>query len=125
MCAFIAVVALVFYVWQNLGYWAARIHQQSVTRELAAWEQEYSQVRNWHDADRSIDMLDYVRSYYVPAPGYRSDSETETTLEAQRARTLAAIAAGLRKFSGEDFGTDASRWREWREQHGPRLGADG
>jgi hypothetical protein len=71
----------------------------------ANWEREYDRVGDWQEADHAIDMLEYVQLYYVPGPGYRSHAQTEAALEAQRARTLAAIVACLRRFCGEDFGT--------------------
>src|SRR4051794_8629011 len=67
-----------------------RIHQRSVTRSLAEWEAEYGRVQTWPEADRAIGMLEYVQWYYVPAPGYHSDPDTEAVLQAQRARTVAA-----------------------------------
>jgi hypothetical protein len=118
-CSFAAILALGLYAWWNLGASIAGIHQRSTTRELRNWEQEYGRVGDWQEADHAIDMLEYVQHYYGPGPGYRSDLQTEADLESQRARTLAAIAVGLQRFCGEDLGTDVSRWRAWREQHGP------
>jgi len=114
-----AVLALAVFAWYNAERWWVGAHQRSVTRSLAAWAQEDSRVGTWQEADHAIDMLEYVEGYYVPGPGYHSDPQTEAALEAQRARTLVAIAAGLRQFCGEDFGADVCRWREWRKQHGP------
>jgi hypothetical protein len=112
----VAVVVLVPLGWQRVALWAVGIHVRSVTRSLAMWEKEYEHVDDWQEADRAIGMLQYVRGYYVPGPGYHSDAQTEAALEAQRARTLAAIAEALRDFTGEDFGTDAARWRAWRQK---------
>lgn len=92
------------------------IHQRSVTLHLSDWENEYGRVRNWSEVDRAIGMLEYVQHYYVPASGYHSDPHTEAALEAQRARTVAAIEAGLKNYTGRDFGTDAARWREWMQK---------
>jgi hypothetical protein len=115
-CGLSAVVLLALYVGWHFEPWAAGFHQKSVTRSLADWEKEYGRIESWDEADRAIGMLEYVQTYYVPGPGYRSDPQTEAALEAQRARTLAAIASALRKFSGEDFGTDAGRWRTWQAE---------
>jgi hypothetical protein len=114
-----AVLALAVFAWCNAERWGVRAHQRSVMRSLAAWAQENSRVGSWPEADHAIDMLEYVQGYYLPGPGYHSDPATEADLEAQRARTLAAIAVGLCQFSGEDFGVDVRRWRAWRKQHGP------
>jgi len=95
-----------------------RNHQRSVTRTLADWEKEYGQVRNVREAERAIDMLEYVQGYYVPTAGYHSDAQTEALLEAQRTKTLRAIAGALERFSGQDFGVDVTRWREWQQRHG-------
>jgi hypothetical protein len=112
----LAVIVLVPLGWQRVVLWAVGIHLRSTARELVTWEKEYGHVDSWQEADRAIEMLEYVRGYYVPGPGYRSDAQTEAALEAQRARTLAAIAEALRDFTGEDFGTDATRWRAWRQK---------
>jgi hypothetical protein len=97
--------------WEQLETGACRVHQRSVTRELAVWAEEYGKVRNRQEAERAVDMLEYVRHYYVPGPGYRSDPMTEATLEEQRKQTVGAIVAGLREFTGENFGTNSERWR--------------
>src|SRR5262249_15212383 len=118
-CGCAAVLALAVFAWHNAERWSVAAHQRSVTHSLAAWAQEDSRVSNWQEADHAIDMLEYVEGYYAPGPGYHSDPQTEAALQAQRARTLAAIATGLHEFCGEDFGADVYRWREWRKQHGP------
>jgi hypothetical protein len=119
-CGCVGITALALFVCYNAERWAMAAHQRSVTRSLAFWEQEDSRVRNWQEVDHAIGLLEYVQGYYVPGPGYHSDPVTEAALEAQRARTLAALAAGLRQFCGADFGADVRLWREWRKQHGPR-----
>jgi hypothetical protein len=96
----------------------AGVHQRGVTNEMASWEREYRTLRDWREAWRAAEMLEYARNYYVPGPGYRGSTRTESELEAQRARTLAAIAGGLREFTGEEFGTDAAKWREWLTEQG-------
>jgi hypothetical protein len=116
----LAVIVLVPLGWQRVVLWAVGLHLRSTTRELAAWEKEYGHVDTWQEADRAIEMLEYVRGYYVPGPGYRSDAQAEAALEAQRARTLAAIAEALRDFTGEDLGTDAARWRGVSSKKGLR-----
>jgi hypothetical protein len=96
----------------------AGIHQTAVKNEMAAWEREYRTLRDWREAWRAAGMLDYIRTYYFPGPGYRGSARTEAELETQRARTLEAIAAGLREFTGQDFGTDTARWQEWLIRQG-------
>ena len=110
----LALVLLTPLAFRKFESWAVGVHQRSVTRSLAAWEVEYSQVRNDAEADRAIDMLEYVQDYYVPGPGYHSDARTEAALETQRARTVDAIVTALREFSGQDFGADAAKWRARR-----------
>jgi hypothetical protein len=85
--AVLAVAALVPLASHRFEAWAVGIHQESTTRELAAWEQEFSQIRNKNEALRAVDMLRYVQGYYVPGPGYRSDSATEAALEARGVQT--------------------------------------
>jgi hypothetical protein len=110
----VAGVLLIVYASTHFEEWGVGIHQKSVTRSLADWEKEYGRIGNWDEADRAIGMLEYVQSYYVPGPGYRSNPRTEAALEEQRARTVAAIVSALREFTGEDFGTDPEEWRAWR-----------
>ena len=100
----------------------AGIHQTSVRNKMAGREREYRTLRDWREAWLAAGMLDYTKTYYVPGPGYRGSVRTEAELEAQRARTLAAIAAGLREFTGQDFGTDTARWRQWLTEQGHAEG---
>jgi hypothetical protein len=122
----VAGIAAVAYVasrlWPLIEAGPAGIHQMSVKNELAGWEREYSSVHSWRDVGRAIDLLEYAQNYYVPGPGYRGSARTEAAVEAQRARTLAAIATGLREFTGQDFGSDVARWREWYARQGRAEG---
>jgi hypothetical protein len=111
----LAVAALVPLTWHRFEAWAVGIHQRSTTRELAAWEQELSQVRTRDEAIRAVDMLRYVQGYYVPGPGYRSDPATEAALQAQRQKTLTTIARALEEFTGERYGLDVDKWEAWRD----------
>jgi hypothetical protein len=89
-----------------------RFHQRSTTRELIAWERECSHIETKNDAVRAAKLLEYIKNYYVPGPGYHSDPETEASLQAQRERTLATISGALKRFTGQDFGTDGVKWLE-------------
>lgn len=99
--------------------WAVGIHQQGVTRELAAWEREDSQVHNQQEAFHAVDVLRYVQGYYIPGPGYRSNPQTEAALEAQRHQTMAALVRALEQYTGEHFGLQIEKWEAWREHHQP------
>jgi hypothetical protein len=94
------------------------VHQRGVANELASLEREYSTPRTWREAWRSMEILEFAQSYYVPGPGYRGSAESEAMLEDQRERTRMAIAGGLRAFTGQDFGTDADKWRRWLTEQG-------
>jgi len=124
--AFLAGIAVVVpcagVAWRLIEVGPAGIHQISVTKEMAGWEQEYRTVHDWRQAWKAAGMLGYTRTYYVPGPGYRGSVQTEAELEAQRERTLAAIAAGLREFTGQDFATDAAKWKEWLTEKGHAEG---
>jgi hypothetical protein len=111
----LGMIFLVPFAWQHLEKRLVGIHQEGVMRELLGWEHEYGQMRNWHEAERAIDMLEYVQRYFVPGPGYRSYPTTEALLESQRRRTVQAIVAGLRQITDQDFGPDAQKWRDWME----------
>lgn len=82
--------------------WLARkgtaIHHRSITRSLAEWEREDSQIRTPRDAEHARGMLEYIRGYYPVGPGNRSDPETEAALEAQRAKTLRTIEEALEVY---------------------------
>jgi hypothetical protein len=86
------------------------IHHRSITRSLAEWEQEDSQIRTPEDAEHARGMLEYIRGYYPVGPGNRSDLETEAALEAQRAKTLRTIKAALDEYesSAEDLSAPQS-----------------
>jgi hypothetical protein len=116
----LAVVALLPHAWSRFEAWAVRIHQRSVTRELAVWEQESSQIRSKGEAAHAVDMLRYIQGYYVPGPGYRSDSPTEAALEAQRRKTSATIVKALEEFTGERYGLDVDKWEAWRDGQRPQ-----
>ena len=92
------------------------VHQRDVTRELAEWKLQYSNITSDEDASRTADVLGYVQTYYVPSDGYRSDSTTEAMLEAQRSETVDALVAALKTYSKRDFGKDASAWKKAIEQ---------
>lgn len=94
----------------------AAVHQRGVTRELAEWKLQYSNITSDEDAIRSADVLAYVQFYYVPSDGYRSDSKTEAMLEAQRSETVDALVAALKAYTKLDFGKDASAWKKAIEQ---------
>jgi hypothetical protein len=107
-------------MWQRFETWAVSIHQRSTARELADWEEEYSKIENLQEASRAIDMLDYIRTYYVAGEGYRSNPDTEKALETQRNRTVSAIVEALERFSGERNGSDLSKWQAWKERECPK-----
>ena len=111
------IVFLVIYLPPRLVSYGVGLHQRSVTRSLGEWGREYSHIQTKNDAIRAAEMLEYISTYYVPGPGYRSDPETEATLQAQRERSLATISAALQRFTGQDFGTDGGKWLEWLEAH--------
>lgn len=111
-------ILLAPYAWRRFDSRAAGIHHHMITKELAAWEDDYRRVRSWPEGKQAARMLGYVRRYYVPGPGYRSDESTEAKLKAQRSRTVQAIATALKDFTGQDFGEDEESWLAWIEAHG-------
>ena len=115
----IAIPTCLLLALREVGAWGTRIHMRSVTRSLAEWAIEYGKIQDDQQAERAIGMLGYARDYYILCEGYRGDSRTEAALEAQRAQTLAAIAAGLRRYTGRDFGVDDDQWLKWwQSEHG-------
>ena len=75
------------------------LHQKSVTRSIAAWGDEYSQIHSEGDAHEAVEMMEYISRYYAtPHPGYKGTTTSEKNLEEQRATTLARIAAAVEKF---------------------------
>jgi hypothetical protein len=115
----ITVAVLAPLIWHRLRdafeAWAVGIHQRSTTRELAEWEKEFSQIRNKDEAIQAVNMLRYVQGYYVPGPGYHSDSATEAALEEQRQKTMSTIAGALEAYTGERYGVDVEKWEAWRD----------
>jgi hypothetical protein len=92
-------------------------HQRSVTRSLARWAQEDSNITNRASAVHAAEMVGYVSSYYVPGEGYRGPAEVEAALEIQRQRTIGQLVASLERYTGLAYGTNVERWTEWARQH--------
>jgi hypothetical protein len=86
-------------------------HQASTTAELAKWGEEYSTIRDANDAGRALEMLEYIQHYYVVAPGYRSDPETEERLEDQRDSTMRRISVAFDQSVEREGGRNAEVWR--------------
>ena len=101
MCLCIAVAAVGTLLWWRY-YRAMKIrqHQLAVTEEIRQWGEDYRQIRSQQEARRAVEMLRYIRRYYVPRPGYRGDQETEDRLEAQRKETTETIRNALNQFTG-------------------------
>lgn len=117
VAAALCVLLFKFVAVPQITSFAAATHQRSVTRSLAEWANDYGKPQNDDEATRAVDMLEYIPTYYPLQDGYRSDSETEAALERQRVETISAIIVGLRDFSGQDFGSNASKWRQWLDSH--------
>ena len=95
VAVFRGVPALIDY----LGKATVAIHQRDVTRSLNEWGAEYSQISSERDAGRAREMMDYIKTYYVPSDGYRADPATEAALEAQRKRTIDQITSSLNEWN--------------------------
>jgi hypothetical protein len=124
----ISVVLLVLissapFLWHALERWIVGFHHRAVAAELASWESEYGVVHNDKEAWRAAQMVGYIERYYVPAPGYESDSATENALEDQRERTLKAIVKALREYTGKDYGMDGKKWEEWAQNEKAKISA--
>ncbi len=98
--------------WTFLPPYLIGIHQRDVTRSLAEWQAEYSQIETNNDAIRAAEMLGSVQTYYPVADGYRSTAEIEFRLEEQRENTINALIQALRDFTNQDHGRDADEWLE-------------
>ena len=106
----ISALALAFWVAVTIPARIVANHQRSTTRELAAWEAEYSKIHSVADATRTAQMLRYVQTYYVVGDGYRSEPQIEAALEDQRQRTTIALLDALRQYTGQDFGLNPDEW---------------
>jgi hypothetical protein len=73
-------------------------HQKSVTRSLATWGREKSQITNDASATHAAEMIQYMRSYYVPSPTYRGPPDVEAELERQRAESIQLITTALERY---------------------------
>ena len=89
---------------------AIQAHQRAVTQSLSIWEVEYGCVLTMNEAIRTAEMIKYVQAYYPPSDGYRGNEASEHALQSQRNKTIDAMVAALKSFTGEDFGTDADEW---------------
>jgi len=93
-----------------------RLHQEGITSELADWSFEFGTIGSMTAAAEAIDMLRYINGYYVVAPGYRSNPETERRLEAQRKKTIDTIVNALQVYSGKSIGNDPNAWETWMKE---------
>lgn len=105
LVAIFAVGAVVFVPWL-----AVQAHQRAVTQELSLWEAEYGRASTANEAIRTAEMIGYVQTYYQPSDGYRGSEAIEDALQSQRQKTINAMVAALKSFTGEDFGEDADEW---------------
>lgn len=99
--------------WRAFQTWGVALHQRSVTRYLAEWGHEASQITNDVSAIHSAEMLGYIDRYYVPGPGYRGPAAVEAELEKQRRESMQRIIASLEKHTGLKYGTNVDRWIDW------------
>lgn len=99
-------------VFSRVSIKITRIHQQNVVLELKQWEKECSNISNRQDALRAVDMIEYMKKYYVVGPGYRSDPPTEQYLEDQRKASIISIQNSLRQYTQQDGGDDPEKWKE-------------
>lgn len=118
----LGIALIAHFGWRAMERWGTARHQRSIITELASWETEVSQITNDKEAFRAVDMLSYIRRYYVPGPGYHGDPDTESALEAQRARTLKTISKALEDYTGEKYGDDFKKWEDWKEKKKSILG---
>lgn len=91
-------------------------HQTSVTRSLAKWAGEDSQITNDASAIHAAEMVGYVSRYYVPGEGYRGPPEVETALEVQRQQTIEQLVSSLQRYTGLAYGTNVELWTKWAQQ---------
>jgi hypothetical protein len=122
LAAFVALAALgVWIMLPRVEMWAAGVHQKAVTREIRSWEQEYGSVTNDASAIASAEMVAYTTRYYVPGPGYRGPTEVEMALQTQRNQTILRLAEALERYTGLDYGTNATKWEEWADERKKQL----
>lgn len=89
-----------------------RTHQEGIAVELREWSKEYSLISTVEQAEKAVEMVEYIKQYYVVGPGYQSFDETDEYLEQQRKKAIHVILEGLQKFTGQDFGEDILKWKE-------------
>ena len=93
--------------------WCIGYHQRSVTRELAAWGPTVATISNDASALHAAEMLGYMSGYYVPGPGYQGPVEVEASLQRQRQKSIELVVESLQRYTGLDYGTNATSWTEW------------
>ena len=114
----IAIVALGFLLPMVAGKYFVGLHMKSTTNELRNWGEEYSKVGSDGEAFRAIEVMEYMSRYYVPGSGYRGPKEVEEALQKQREASLKQVADALEKHTGNAYGTDVAKWKEWARSKG-------
>ncbi len=89
-----------------------RTHQEGIAVELRDWSKEYSVISTVEQAEKAVEMVEYIKQYYVVGPGYQSFDETDEYLEQQRKKAIHVILEGLQKYTGQDLGEDIFKWKE-------------
>ena len=113
LSAVVAVVAIVILSFGKIERRLVNVHQRSVAKSIAAWEEKHSKISSDGEMIESLRMLEYVQQYYVPGPGYRGTPDGEARLEAARTEAVQKIVGGLERYSGTNFGTNANLWERW------------
>lgn len=73
-------------------------HQRSVTESIADWGKAHAKIANDADALEAERMVDYIKRYYPPGPGYQGTPESEETLEDTRRKTILQIEAAIAQY---------------------------
>ena len=112
----LAWTAWVWLLWPHIAAYGVAFHQKNVTKELAQWGEEYSNITDDASAIRAAEIVAYMSWYYVPGPGYRGPPDVEAALQAQRRKSIDRIVASLERHTGLRFGANPERWAEWAQK---------
>jgi hypothetical protein len=103
--------------WLNGGY------QKNITRTVAEFGREHSDINSDASAIRAAHMVDYISHYYVPSPEFRGPQEVEAALERQRRDSIAQVVTALERYTGLRYGMDGQRWSKWAAEQEQRARA--
>ena len=80
------------------------------------WGAEYGMINTDEAAMRSVGMLEYIQTYYVPSETCRGPAEVAQDLQEMRHQCCEQITTALEIHTGLNYGLHIESWSNWANQ---------